>query len=241
MTALLERRLSTHTVGKSARVRRALRNNSLSIAVISVFLLIWLIGQTTAGLRTYNAERRQSGDTEVSFGRYLTTAHFGEATFENWESEFLQMGMYVVLTVKLRQRGSSESKRFDAPAPQDEDPLDHRDDPDAPWPVRRGGWWLAIYRNSLSLTFMTLFLAAFLLHALTGSREFNNEQASAGSADRVSTWGYMHRSQFWFESLQNWQSEFLAVAAIVVLSIVFRQYGSPESKPVHAPHSATGD
>jgi hypothetical protein len=222
-------------------VRRILRNNSLSIALVTAFLLIWLVGQTTAGLRTYNAAQRQDGDTEVSFGRYLTTAHFGEATFENWESEFLQMGMYVVLTVKLRQRGSSESKPFDAPTPQDEDPLDHREDPAAPWPVRRGGAWLAIYRNSLSLTFMALFLASFLLHALTGSREFNSEQASAGSTDRVSTWGYMNRSQFWFESLQNWQSEFLAVAAIVVLSIVLRQHGSPESKPVHAPHSATGD
>jgi hypothetical protein len=221
-------------------VRRFLRNNSLSIALVSVFLLIWLVGQTTAGLRTYNAQRRQDGDSEVSFGRYLTTAHFGEATFENWESEFLQMGMYVVLTVKLRQRGSSESKPPNESTPQDEDPLDHRDDPAAPWPVRRGGTWLAIYKNSLSLTFIALFLASLLLHSLTGSREFNSEQASAGSSDRVSMWGYMNRSQFWFESLQNWQSEFLAVAAIVLLSIVLRQYGSPESKPVHAPTSATG-
>jgi hypothetical protein len=222
-------------------MRRFLRNNSLSIALVGAFLLIWLAGQTSAGLRTYNAERRQDGDTEVSFGRYLTTAHFGEATFENWESEFLQMGMYVVLTVKLRQRGSSESKPLDELTPQDEDPRGHRDDPAAPWPVRRGGAWLAIYKNSLSLTFMAMFLASFLLHALTGSREFNSEQASAGSSDQVSTWGYLNRSQFWLESLQNWQSEFLAVAAIVLLSIVLRQYGSPESKPVHAPSSATGD
>jgi hypothetical protein len=222
-------------------MRRFLRNNSLSIALVSSFLLIWLVGQTSAGLRTYNAERRQDGQSEVSFGRYLTTSHFGEATFENWESEFLQMGMYVVLTVKLRQLGSSESKPFDESTPQDEDPLDHRDDAEAPWPVRRGGAWLAIYKNSLSLTFMVLFLASFLLHAWTGSREFNREQASAGSTDRVSVWSYFNRSQFWFESLQNWQSEFLAVAAIVLLSIVLRQHGSPESKPVHAPHSSTGD
>jgi hypothetical protein len=222
-------------------VRRFLRNNGLSVALVGAFLLIWLVGQTTTGLRTYNAERRQDGDTEVSFASYLTTAHFGEATFENWESEFLQMGMYVVLTVKLRQLGSSESKPLDKSTPQDEDPNDHRDDPAAPWPVRRGGAWLAIYKNSLSLTFMALFLASFLLHALTGSREFNNEHASAGSHDRVSMWGYLNRSQFWFESLQNWQSEFLAVAAIVLLSIALRQYGSPESKPVHAPTSATGD
>ncbi len=134
-------------------MRRLLRDNGLSITLVSVFLLIWLAGQTTTGLRTYNAERRQDGETEVSFGRYLTTAHFGEATFENWESEFLQIGMYVVLTVKLVQRGSSESRPLDDSIPQDEDPDDHRDDPDPPWPVRRGGPWLAIYKNSLSMTF----------------------------------------------------------------------------------------
>ena len=226
--------------GEDAGVRRLLRNNGLSIVLVGAFLLIWLGGQTVAGLHTYNAERQQAGVAEVSFAGYLTTAHFGEATFENWESEFLQMGMYVVLTVKLRQRGSSESKPFDEVTPQDEDPRDHRNDPAAPWPVRRGGAWLAIYRNSLSLMFMALFAASFLLHALTGSREFNSEQVMAGSTDQVSTWGYMNRSQFWFESLQNWQSEFLAVAAIVLLSIVLRQHGSPESKPVHAPRCATG-
>ena len=222
-------------------MRKWLRRNGLSIVVITTFLLIWLIGQTSAGLRVFNAERRQDGIHEVSMLRYITTSHFGEATFENWESEFLQMGMYVVLTVKLRQRGSSESKPLDGPSPQDEDPNSHRDDPAAPWPVQRGGPWLAVYRNSLSLAFIALFLASFLLHALTGSRAFNHEQAASGTPDRVSTWGYLHRAQFWFESLQNWQSEFLAVAAIVVLSIFLRQYGSPESKPVHAPHSATGE
>lgn len=226
---------------RPSRFRRILCDNGLSIAVVGMFLLIWMAGQTSAGLRTYNAEQRSDGRSEVSFTRYLTTAHFGEATFENWESEFLQMGMYVVLTVRLRQRGSSESKPLEGSTPQDEDPRLHRDDPDAPWPVRRGGVWLAVYQRSLSLTFTALFLAAFGLHALTGSREFNAEQAANGSTDRVSTLGYLHRAQFWFESLQNWQSEFLAVAAIVLLSVVLRQHGSPESKPVHASMSSTGD
>lgn len=170
-------------------VRKWLRRNGLSIVVITTFLLIWLIGQTSAGLRIFNAERRQDGLHELSMLRYITTSHFGEATFENWESEFLQMGMYVVLTVKLRQRGSSESKPLDGPSPQDEDPNSHRDDPAAPWPVQRGGPWLAVYRNSLSLAFIALFLAAFLLHALTGSRAFNHEQAASATPDHVSTWG----------------------------------------------------
>jgi hypothetical protein len=213
----------------------------LSIVVITIFLLIWLVGQTTAGHRTYNAERRQDGLSEITFQRYLTTAHFGEGTFENWESEFLQMGMYVVLTVKLRERGSAESKPLVGTTPQDDDPADHRNDPDAPWPVRRGGVWLALYRNSLGIAFLTMFAATFLLHAWTGSHEFNNEQAAADATDRVTAWSYLTRSQFWYESLQNWQSEFLAVAAIVLFSVYLRQHGSPESKPVHAPNSETGE
>jgi hypothetical protein len=129
---------------------------------------------------------------------------------------------------------------LDGPAPQDDDPEDHRDDVGAPWPVRRGGVWLALYKKSLSLVLLMLFAASFLLHALTGSRVFNSEQADAGSTDRVSAWSYMFRAQFWFESLQNWQSEFLAIGAIIILTIYLRQYGSPESKPVHAPHAQTG-
>jgi hypothetical protein len=222
-------------------VRRFVRNNSLSIVIVAVFLAIWLGGQTTSGWRTFNAEQKQDGQEEVSFTEYLRTAHFGEATFENWESEFLQMGMYVVLTVWLVQRGSSESKPLDEPIPQDEDPLAHQDDPDAPWPVRRGGLWLTLYKNSLSIAFFTLFAASFVLHAWAGSREFNNEQAASGSPDHTTMWGFMGRAQFWFQSFQNWQSEFLAVAAIVLLSIVLRQQGSPESKPVHAAHSSTGE
>ena len=221
-------------------MRRFLRNDGLSLVVVGTFLAIWLIGQTWAGMRTYNGERRDNGNSEVSFAHYLTSAHFGEATFENWESEFLQMAMYVVLTVKLRQRGSAESKPIDDASPQDEDPKLHRHDPGAPWPVRRGGAWLALYRNSLSLTLIALFVISFALHSLTGSRVFNNERASNGLTDHVTAWSYMLRSQFWFESLQNWQSEFLAVGSIVIFTIFLRQHGSPESKPVHSPTADTG-
>ncbi|HQZ33385.1 MAG TPA: hypothetical protein PK020_03120 [Ilumatobacteraceae bacterium] len=221
-------------------MRRFMHQNGLGITIIACFLVIWLGGQTTSGYRTYNHDRVLDDKPTISFVSYLGTAHFGEATFENWESEFLQMGMYVVLTVKLRQKGSAESKPLDHELEQDENPKLHQFDPDAPWPVRRGGAWLAVYRNSLSLALFALFTASFLLHAWTGSREYNYELASANSAERVTTWSYLTRSQFWFESLQNWQSEFLAVAAIVLLTIFLRQHGSPESKPVHAPHAATG-
>ncbi len=170
---------------------------------------------------------------------YLTTAHFGEATFENWESEFLQMGAYIVLTVWLKQRGSGESKPVDGEHPTEDDPERHRDDPKAPFPVRRGGVWLGIYRNSLAMTFFTLFGASLVMHAITGAHEYSSEQEAHGEKP-VSTAEYVTTSQFWFESLQNWQSEFLAVGSIVVLSIFLRQHGSPESKPVAQPTAQTG-
>ena len=220
-------------------MRRFVRDNSLSLVAAGLFLLVWIVGQSWAGMRAYNEEQRDHGEAAVSYGEYLTTAHFGEATFENWESEFLQMGAYVLLTVWLRQRGSAESKGLDKPEPVDEDPSGHRNDPDAPWPVRRGGVVLALYRNSLSLAFFALFGLSWLLHAITGAHEYSSEQVAHG-APSVSTWEFLRRAEFWFQSMQNWQSELLAVASIVVLTIFLRQQGSPESKPVHAPHGRTG-
>ena len=218
---------------------RFLKNNGLSLVVVTAFLGIWLVGQTWAGMRTNNMERREDGESTVTFGEYLTTAHFGEATFENWESEFLQMGAYVLLTVWFRQKGSAESKKLDGKEPVDEDPAKHRDDKDAPWPVRVGGIPEALYKNSLSIAFFAMFLASWFLHAMTGAHEYSAEQLAHGGQP-VDTVHYATRAQFWFESMQNWQSEFLAVAAIVLLSIFLRQEGSPESKPVHVPHGETG-
>ena len=220
-------------------MRKFVREHSLTIVMLGAFLVIWLGGQTWAGHRTFNEEQRAHGEPAVSLGEYLTRAEFGEATFENWESEFLQMGVYVLLTAWLVQKGSAESRPPGGDPRLDEDPRRHRDDPDAPWPVRRGGWALRLYEHSLSIALLTLFALSFLGHLVTGARAFNSEQVEHGEA-AVSTVGYLFRSQFWFESLQNWQSEFLAVGTLVVLSVYLRQRGSPESKPVHAAHASTG-
>ena len=159
---------------------------------------------------------------------------------ENWESEFLQMFLFIVLTACLYQKGSAESKKLDEEEEVDRDPRQSKHKKDAPWPVRKGGLVLKLYENSLSLAFLLLFLASFFAHAAGGAREYNQDQAEHGSAERVTTLGYLATSRFWFESLQNWQSEFLAVGLMVVLTIWLRQKGSPESKPVDAPHGQTG-
>jgi hypothetical protein len=220
-------------------MRRFIREHSLSSVALAAFLVIWLGGQAWAGHRTFNEEQRAHGEAGVSFGEYLTRADFGEATFENWESEFLQMGVYVLLTAWLVQKGSAESKPAGGDPTLDADPREHRHDAEAPWPVRRGGWVLRLYEHSLSVAMLGLFALAFAGHVATGARAFNAEQASHGEPT-VSALGYLFRSHFWFESLQNWQSEFLAVGSLVVFSVYLRQRGSPESKPVHAPHASTG-
>ncbi|HKY14965.1 MAG TPA: DUF6766 family protein [Microthrixaceae bacterium] len=213
------------------------RNSKLGLACFGLFIL-FLVAQSVTGWRSYDADQTEHGEATVSYPSYLTTGHFAEATFENWESEFLQMGAFVVLTAFLIQKGSSESKQ-EHDDPHDEDPRFHRDDPDAPWPVRRGGWWLGLYEHSLFIAFVILFLGSMLGHAVGGAAEYSSEQVAHGQP-AVSVWGFVRTSQFWFESFQNWQSEFLAVASIVVLTIFLRQRGSPESKPVHESVDATG-
>ena len=220
-------------------MRRFLRENGLSIVLLVSFLVI-LFGQSWAGWYEYNDERVERRESAIGYFAYLNSHHFWEATTENWESEFFQMSIYVLLTSFLFQRGSSESKKLDASNPQDEDPREHRVKSDAPWPVRRGGWVLKVYEYSLGLAFVLLFLISFLGHAISGRRLYNEEQIAIGK-EPVDLLGYMGSSRFWFESLQNWQSEFLAVASIVLLSIWLRHRGSPESKPVAAPHKETGD
>lgn len=219
-------------------MRKILRNNGLTIVLV-LFLFLFLGGQIVAGMHDYNEEQRTHGQPEVDLISYLGTPHFMEATTENWESEFLQMFAFAILTASLYQKGSAESRDPDKEEQVDREP-EPGDKKDAPWPVRKGGIVLKLYEHSLSLAFLLLFMASFVLHAISGAKAYNQNQLEHGIAEQVSTLEYLGTSRFWFESFQNWQSEFLAVAAMVMFSIFLRQKGSPESKPVDAPHSQTG-
>ena len=232
-------RMSDRLPESAGRLRTLWHFHGLSIALLALFL-VSMLGQTWSGWYVYNQEQRSHLQATVSLGEYLGTGHFGEATFENWESEFLQMAFYVLLTVWLFQIGSSESKRPDVLELVDLDPRDSAQKERAPWPVRRGGLALRLYENSLSLAFALLFLISFSLHAATGVHHFNEERVEHGEPP-VGVWTYARSSQFWFESFQNWQSEFLSLAAMVGFTIFLRQRGSPESKPVDAPYFETGD
>ncbi len=220
-------------------VRRFVFENGLSLAALTLFALSY-VGQIAAGFRDENAEQRDHGKPPMTITAYLTSGAFVEATAENWESEFLQMGVFVLLTGFLYQRGSSESKSIEQPESVDEDPSEAKQDAETPWPVRQGGLWLGIYRYSLSGSLLLLFLISFGAHVMGGARQYNEQQLDHGGRS-ITTLEYLATSRLWFESFQNWQSEFFSVAVLVLLSIRLRQQGSPQSKPVAAPASDTGE
>ncbi|MCW2245813.1 hypothetical protein M2352_001404 [Azospirillum fermentarium] len=214
-------------------MRRFLHDNGLSLVLLALFLGA-IIAQAVAGWRADVEDLRVHGAPALGFAAYLASGHFLSAVFENWESEFLQMAVYVVLTAILIQRGSPESRDPDEQEDEDQTPADA-----LPGPVRRGGLRLWLYSHSLSTALVALFLLSFGLHAAGRTLRANEEGALHGQpphtiADTVTD------AEFWYESFQNWQSEFLSVAVLVLLGIWLREKGSPESKPVSAPHSQTG-
>jgi len=210
-------------------LKKLLRDNGLSLVLVALFLAFWT-GQAITGFQDHYHEEQSHGRPTVAVGAYLLSGHFWEATFENWESEFLQMAAYVLLTVCLYQRGSAESR-----------------DPDEMGRVPPAGtnagasksWRKWIYEHSLSLALGSLFLLSWCGHALAGWKHYNGEQSEHGG--HLLTFAqYLGAARFWFESFQNWQSEFLAVATIVILSIWLREKDSPESKKLSSTNQETG-
>jgi hypothetical protein len=209
-----------------------LKNKGLTV-VFAILFIITLAGQVVSGLKEHNKDMNDTGGQPLSIAGYLTSGHFLSSTFENWESEFLQMALYVVLPIFLYQKGSSESKDPDAMEDVDKDP--DRQRAGAPWPVKKGGWILVVYKHSLSIVLFIFFVLSFLLHWHGSMKGYNQEQ-SLKNLPAVTTGQYLSNSRFWFESFQNWQSEFLSVFVMVILTVYLRQTGSPMSKPIDAPY-----
>jgi hypothetical protein len=210
--------------------------NSLSL-IFLILMLFSISGQVYTGWQEHNGFLSEHGVAPQTLGRYLYSGHFLQATFENWESEFFQMGLFVVFTIFLRQQGSSESKDC---GEELYDPKDLEPRPDSPWPVKKGGIFVAVYKHSLSLALFLLFLISFGLHWYGSWLDHNEKQNLEGKPEEAFL-QFIQSNKLWFESFQNWQSEFLSIFTIIFLSIYLRQIGSPQSKPVNDPHGKTGE
>jgi hypothetical protein len=219
---------------------RWLKENSLSLAFLIMFLLA-VGGQAVAGMLQYNDQQVANGAEPVSLPQYVASSAFAVNVAENWQSEYLQFFLFIMLTVWLVQKGSPESKEpHKAGAESDEDQqIGQYADADSPGWARVKGLRLWLFSNSLGLVMGTIFLLSWLAQSVAGQAAYNAERLG-DLRDPVSWGAYVTSPEFWDRSLQNWQSELLAVLSMVVLSIYLRQRGSPESKPVGAAHTSTG-
>jgi hypothetical protein len=220
-------------------MRRFLRDNSLSIFFFVIFVAA-LIGQAIAGHSLYNQEQLDHGADPVSLWRYVTSSAFGQAVMENWQSEYLQFTLFVLATVWLVQRGSGESKppgRAGRESDEEQRLGPHADRESPKW-AKVGGIRTFVFSNSLILVMGLIFVASWFAQSVTGWSAYNADQIEH-EASELSWIAYLGTANFWEATLQNWQSEFLAVGSMAVFSIYLRQRGSPESKPVGAPHGET--
>jgi hypothetical protein len=221
-------------------VRRFLKHNGLTVAFLAMFLAA-LVFQSIAGWQLENDGREQHGEPSVTFTRYVTSSDFGSAVMENWQSEYLQFTLFILLTVWLLQRGSPESKELDkAGLESDEEQQvgEHAHEKSPRW-ARVDGIRRTLYENSLLLVMGTIWVGSWFAQSITGLTRYNAERISH-QQDTLTWPAYLGSADFWETTLQNWQSEFLAVASMAILAVYLRQRGSPESKPVGASHEATG-
>jgi hypothetical protein len=221
-------------------VKKALRNNGLSLFFGLIFILA-LLGQGLTGHALFNEEQLSAGLREISLGEYLTSSHFAVDVSENWQSEYLQFLLYIFATIWLVQKGSPESKELDKTGIEsDEEQLvgEHSNQKSPAW-AKVSGWRQVLFSNSLGMTMGLIFVLSWLVQSFSGNSAYNEAQLK-NFQEPVAWTEYVVSPEFWNRTLQNWQSEFLAVGSMVVLSIYLRQRGSPESKPVGSAHDDTG-
>ena len=220
-------------------MKRFLRDNGLSLG-FGVMFLASLVGQMFAGLADFNQRQLSDGGQRITLLQYVTSSDFAVDVTENWQSEYLQFFLFVFGTIWLVQRGSPESKPVDKVGLEsDKDQKVGRyAEEDSPAWVKAGGWRTAVYSRSLGLLMGALFLLSWFAQSISGLSAYNADQL-ASLQDPVSWPAYLASPDFWNRTLQNWQSELLAVGSFVVFTVYLRQRGSPESKPVGAPHTET--
>ena len=217
-------------------MKRFAKENGLSLFFGAIFVAT-LVGQSFAGLHAFNAERTEHGEQPISWLHYVFSSAFGGAVMENWQSEFLQFTLFIGVTVWLVQKGSNESKGLDEVGVETKE----RQRIGAHAPAGAPGWAkpddlrTRLYENSLLIVMGSIFFATWVTQSLTNWRQFNEDQLDHRS-EQISWGRYLLNPDFWERTLQNWQSEFLAVGTMAVFTIYLRQRGSPESKPVGAPH-----
>jgi hypothetical protein len=221
-------------------MRRWLRENSLTLA-FTALLLGALVGQALSGQAVYNGSAQDAGLPTLTLVEYLTSSQFTVDVAENWQSEYLQFLLYILLTVWLLQKGSPESKPLDeAGRESDEDQkVGPYAEAGSPRWASVGGWRTALYSRSLGLVMGVIFLGSWSAQFVAGRSAYNADQLQ-DLQEPLGWTGYLTAPDFWNRTFQNWQSEFLAVGSMVVLSIYLRERGSPESKPVGSSHDATG-
>jgi hypothetical protein len=221
-------------------LRTFVRENSLSLFFGALFVLA-LVGQSFAGWFQLNQQHAAEGLGRLTWWQYVTSADFAVDVSENWQSEYLQFLLYLTMTVWLLQKGSPESKELHMAGREsaEEQKIGEHADADSPAWARTGGWRTAVFSRSLALVMGAIFLASWMVQSVAGWAAFNQTRLER-MQDPISWVAYLTNADFWSRTLQNWQSEFLAVGSMAVLSIYLRERGSPESKPVGSPHSATG-
>jgi hypothetical protein len=222
------------------RARRFARDNGLSL-VFGILFLVVLVAQAIAGHNEFNDEQRQHDSEQIGLWRYVTSARYASAVLENWQSEYLQFTLFILLTVWLLQRGSPESKELDKAGGESEEDqkIGEHAEPGSPLWARVGGWRTAVYSNSLVIVMGLIWIGSWVAQAISGWTDYNDGRLGH-HLDSIGLGKYLGSAEFWERSLQNWQSELLAVGSMAIFAVYLRQRGSPESKPVGAPHDATG-
>jgi hypothetical protein len=219
-------------------MRRFVRDNGIALFFGALFLGS-LVTQAWTGWHVFNHDAQAHGSETIGLGRYLISSHFGQAVLENWQSEWLQFLLFALATMFVVQKGSPESEEEATMSSDKDERIGRYAQPESPRWAKAGGFRTTVYSYSLLIVMSVLFVGSWAGQSVTGWTEHNAEQSEHGQP--ATSWsGYVRSAEFWEDTVQNWQSEFLVIGAVAIFSVFLRARHSAESKPVGAPHAETG-